>query len=56
MVEGLESRVVLYSATGNAWMNPEIITINFVPDGTNLGRPTTSNLQATFNSNPNLAE
>ena len=44
---------MLYSATGNAWMNPEIITISFVPDGTNLGG-VTSNLQATFNSNPNL--
>ena len=37
--------MVLYSATGNAWMNPEIITISFVPDGTNLGG-VTSNLQA----------
>ncbi len=53
-VEHLESRVVLYSATGNAWMNPEVITISFVPDGTNLGG-VTSNLQSTFNSNPNLA-
>ncbi|MGP0064101.1 MAG: Ig-like domain-containing protein [Isosphaeraceae bacterium] len=53
MLESLESRVVLYSATGNAWMNPEIITISFVPDGTNLGG-VTSNLQSTFNSNPNL--
>ncbi len=44
---------MLYSATGNAWMNPEIITISFVPDGTNLGG-VTSNLQATFNKNPNL--
>ncbi len=53
MVESLETRVVLYSATGNAWMNPEVITISFVPDGTNLGG-VTSNLQSTFNSNPNL--
>jgi hypothetical protein len=45
--------VVLYSATGNAWMNPEIITISFVPDGTNIGGYT-SNLQATLNSNPGL--
>ena len=36
-VEGLESRVVLYSATGNAWPNPQLITISFMPDGTNLG-------------------
>ena len=45
---------MLYSATGNAWMNPEIIRISFVPDGTNLGG-VTSNLQSTFNSNANLA-
>jgi len=54
VVELLESRVVLYSATGNAWMNPEVITISFVPDGTNLGG-VTSNLQGKFNSNANLA-
>jgi Bacterial Ig-like domain/Matrixin len=45
---------VLYSATGNAWMNPEVITISFMPDGTNLGGPV-SNLQSTFNKNANLA-
>jgi hypothetical protein len=44
---------VLYSATGNAWMNPTAITISFMPDGTNLGGPVT-NLQSTFNNNPNL--
>ena len=53
-LELLESRVVLYSATGNAWMNPAVITISFVPDGTNLGG-VTSNLMGTFNSNANLA-
>jgi hypothetical protein len=46
--------VVLYSATGNAWMNPAVVTISFMPDGTNIGG-TPSNLQATFNSNPYLA-
>ena len=46
--------MVLYSATGNAWMNPEVITISFMPDGTNMGGPV-SNLQSTFNSNANLA-
>ena len=45
--------MVLYSATGNAWMNPEVITISFMPDGTNMGGPV-SNLQGKFNSNPNL--
>ncbi len=53
MLESLETRVVLYSNTGNAWMNPEVITLSFVPDGTNLGG-VTSNLQSTFNNNPNL--
>ena len=54
-VEGLESRVVLYSATGNAWPNPQLITISFMPDGTNLGGGVTSNLFSTFNSKSSLA-
>jgi hypothetical protein len=54
-VEGLESRVVLYSASGNAWPNPQIITISFMPDGTQIGGGYSSNLFSTFNSNPNLA-
>ena len=49
-VEGLESRVVLYDATGNAWPNPQLITISFMPDGTNVGEATPSNLFATFNA------
>jgi hypothetical protein len=52
-LEALESRVVLYSATGNAWMNPAVITISFMPDGTSLGGAS-SNLVSTFNSNPYL--
>ena len=52
-LESLESRVVLYSATGNAWLNPAVVTISFMPDGTNLGGAT-SNLISTFNSNPGL--
>ena len=52
-IESLESRVVLYSATGNAWMNPAVVTISFMPDGTNLGG-NVSNLQSTFNSNAGL--
>ncbi len=54
-LESLESRVVLYSASGAAWPNPQIVTISFMPDGTDLGGGVTSNLQSTFNSNPNLA-
>lgn len=53
-VEGLETRVVLYSASGNAWPNPQLITISFMPDGTQLGGNYTSNLFSTFNSNSNL--
>jgi hypothetical protein len=54
-VEGLETRVVLYSATGNAWPDPQLITISFMPDGTNLGGGVTSNLFSSFNGNANLA-
>ena len=50
-LESLESRVVLYSATGNAWMNPAVITISFMPDGTNLGGAT-SNLQLHVQQQP----
>jgi hypothetical protein len=40
---------VPYSLSGNAWPNPQLITLSFVPDGTNLGG-VTSNLFATFNA------
>src|SRR5437016_6708741 len=53
-VESLESRLVLYSVSGNAWPNPAAITISFMPDGTNLGG-LGSNLFATFNNNSRLA-
>src|SRR5262245_44083165 len=53
-LEELESRVVPYSVTGNAWPNPQLVTLSFVPDGTVLGSdvngPITSNLFATFNA------
>src|ERR1700722_5421455 len=52
-LEGLESRVVLYSASGNLWPNPQLITISFMPDGTNLGS-VGSSLQSTFNNNAKL--
>src|SRR5579885_1732309 len=47
-VEALEARTVLYSTTGNAWPNPQLVTLSFVPDGTDLGG-VSSNLFATFN-------
>src|SRR5262245_22481998 len=53
-VEGLESRVMPYALSGNAWPNPELVTISFVPDGTVLGSNAngfiTSNLFSTFTS------
>ena len=52
-LESLEARVVLYTATGNAWPHPQVVTISFVPDGTNMaGVP--SNLFSKFNANPKL--
>jgi hypothetical protein len=40
---------VPYSTSANVWPHPELITISFEPDGTNLGGQT-SNLFATFNA------
>jgi hypothetical protein len=55
-LEALESRLVPYSLSGDAWVHPELITISFVPDGTILGSNSSgyiySNLQSTFNSHP----
>src|SRR5262245_46593091 len=48
-LEPLESRVVPYSTTGNLWPQPQLITLSFEPDGTNLGGQT-SNLFASFNA------
>jgi hypothetical protein len=48
-VEELEPRIVPYALTGYAWPHPELITISFVPDGTNLGG-VSSNLFAAFNA------
>jgi predicted Zn-dependent protease len=57
-LEMLESRLVPYSVTGNAWPNPQLITISFVPDGTVVSTSGTSqvgsNLFAAFNNNPRL--
>jgi hypothetical protein len=52
-LESLESRLVLYSTSGNMWPHPQLITISFMPDGTNLGG-VNSNLFSTFNNNPGL--
>ncbi len=49
-LEELESRLVLYSVSGNSWLHPQLITISFVPDGTVLSGSTTSNLMASFNA------
>jgi predicted Zn-dependent protease len=48
-LEGLESRVVPYTTSGDFWPNPQLVTISFMPDGTNLGGAT-SNLFSTFNA------
>ncbi len=48
-VEALESRVVLYSASGNFWPSAQVVTISFMPDGTNIAGKT-SNLMAAFNA------
>jgi predicted Zn-dependent protease len=49
-LEALESRLVPYALSGNAWPVPQLITIGFVPDGTSLAGGYTSNLFATFNA------
>jgi hypothetical protein len=51
-VESLESRVVC-TASGNHWHHPELVTISFMPDGTNVGGAS-SNLFSAFNSKPAL--
>jgi hypothetical protein len=52
--EQLETRLVPYSASSNAWPHPALITLSFAPDGTILGTNAsgniTSNLFSTFNN------
>jgi hypothetical protein len=48
-LEALESRLVLYSVSGDAWPHPNLVRLSFEPDGTNLGGAT-SNLFAVFNA------
>lgn len=49
MVERLEDRILLFATSGNAWPNKDLITISFMPDGTNMGGGV-NNLNATFNA------
>ncbi len=54
-LEHLEDRLTPYVASGGAWVNPQLITISFVPDGTvlgvnALGQQITSTLFNDFNS------
>src|SRR5688500_3493916 len=36
-VEGLEPRLLLYSVSGGVWPHPELVTVSFMPDGTDAG-------------------
>lgn len=49
-VERLEDRILLYATSGNAWPTKDLITISFMPDGTDLGGGKVSNLVATMNA------
>jgi Matrixin len=49
-VEGLESRVLLYSALGDQWTYSSRITFSLMPDGTNVGG-ISSALYQTLNAN-----
>jgi predicted Zn-dependent protease len=48
-LEGLEDRLLLYSANGGAWSLPARVTYSFVPDGTSIGG-TPSNLFSAMNA------
>ncbi|MCX7421267.1 MAG: matrixin family metalloprotease [Planctomycetia bacterium] len=48
--ETLESRVLLFTTSGSAWPTKDLITISFIPDGTDLGGGKTSNMVATLNT------
>jgi predicted Zn-dependent protease len=48
-LEPLETRTVPYAASGNLWPHPELVTLSFVPDNTDLGGQP-SNLISTFNA------
>jgi predicted Zn-dependent protease len=48
-LESLESRVVLFATNGGLWAHPQLITLSFMPDGTNTWGGASS-LQSTFNA------
>ncbi|HLJ98213.1 MAG TPA: matrixin family metalloprotease, partial [Gemmataceae bacterium] len=48
-LEALETRLVPYNVSGYAWPHPQLVTLSFVPDGTNLGG-VNSNLFAAFDA------
>ncbi len=43
-LEQLESRLVPYSVTGNAWPAPQLITLSFMPDGTLISAGSNGNV------------
>jgi predicted Zn-dependent protease len=53
-LETLESRLTPYAVSGNAWPNPQLITLSFMPDGTLVSSGSngaiTSDLFATLNA------
>ncbi len=49
-VSSLESRILLYAVSGDAWPFPSHVTISFMPDGTDLGGQT-SDMEATMAAN-----
>src|SRR5947209_4599696 len=48
-LEQLETRIVPYTTVGGSWIHPQLVTISFEPDGTDLGG-VSSNLFATLNA------
>jgi hypothetical protein len=36
-IEGLEPRLLLYAANGGVWPHRELVTVSFMPDGTDIG-------------------
>lgn len=48
-VEALESRLTPYVNSGNLWLQPQLLSLSFMPDGTNLGG-VTSNLFSTMDA------
>jgi hypothetical protein len=48
-VEALESRLTPYALSGNSWLQSQLVSLSFMPDGTNLGGATSSMFSA-FNA------